>query len=616
MFVGLKKAKILSAKIVLVSASMMTLGCSGMEKLSSFRNSTLNNLNPAPSSLSPTPSVGVVDDLHLQAQADYYFTMAEAYSLSGEPKRSIEAYKSALVYDPQSITLRTRLATEYAKLGHVSEALEQAEAAMEINPTNLEARLVLGSLYSTLKMYDLALSQYFVAMDLAPEDFEAPMYIGAIYAEQHKYDEAIKHFSKLAKANMGAEKEFLFYYYMGRIRIEQGKKHYKQAEKFLSKSISLRPENATSTLALAKLYLLLKKEKAAMGLLGSYQESFVPKRDIAKVLADLYIEREDFEKAYEQLEIIAGYDPGNLNVKLRIALLLIKQEKNSEAVKKLKNILLVEPDSDKVRFYLGYTYQEVGELSLAVEAFQKVPTRSVFYTDAIARSVYILGQQGKNKEALKILQTAISKRKDSPTIYIFYATALEKMKRYDEALPVLQTASKAFESNIQIKFLLGTVYDHKGNKKKTIEVMKEILNIDPEHVQALNYLAYTYAVLGVNLQEAERLINRAVELKPKDGYILDTKGWVLFKQGKTREAITMLEAAYHLTGGESIITEHLGDAYFRHQLVEKARKMYIQAVRTETDAIKIEKIKSKLSAIENQIPVFQRRLPASTGNKK
>ena len=82
-----------------------------------------------------------------------------------------------------------------------------------------------------------------------------------------------------------------------------------------------------------------------------------------------------------------------------------------------------------------------------------------------------------------------------------------------------------------------------GNTKETIAQMNKVLEQDKDHVQALNYLAYTYAEMGNHLDEASALAHHALELQPNDGYILDTIGWIQFKKGEVEEAIKYLEAA-------------------------------------------------------------------------
>ena len=156
-----------------------------------------------------------------------------------------------------------------------------------------------------------------------------------------------------------------------------------------------------------------------------------------------------------------------------------------------------------------------------------------------------------------------------------------------------------------------------GQMDRAIDQMKTVLEIEKDHIQAMNFLAYIYAEQSVSLDEAELLARRALTLKPDDGYILDTVGWVLYKKGNIEVATRYLETAFKAKPDESIIAEHLGDVYFRQQLINKAKTMYQKAIELESEADKIAKIKTKLLATQNQsLPLLPTtRLPASDNSK-
>mgnify|MGYP001822299240 CR=1 FL=1 len=93
--------------------------------------------------------------------------------------------------------------------------------------------------------------------------------------------------------------------------------------------------------------------------------------------------------------------------------------------------------------------------------------------------------------------------------------------------------------------------------------MKAAIRLDPDNANALNYLGYTYADLGRELDEAERLIRRALKFKPNDGYITDSLGWVFYQRGDYEKALSILKKASKLVPEDPIILEHVGDAYIK-----------------------------------------------------
>jgi Flp pilus assembly protein TadD len=101
-------------------------------------------------------------------------------------------------------------------------------------------------------------------------------------------------------------------------------------------------------------------------------------------------------------------------------------------------------------------------------------------------------------------------------------------------------------------------------------MMKQVLAVTPDDAQALNYLGYTYAEMGVNLEEALSLLKRGVALKPDDGFILDSLGWAYYKLKRYGEAVNQLERAVKLTERDQTVIGHLIDAYCASHAYKKA----------------------------------------------
>ena len=143
--------------------------------------------------------------------------------------------------------------------------------------------------------------------------------------------------------------------------------------------------------------------------------------------------------------------------------------------------------------------------------------------------------------------------------------------------------------------------------------MKKVLELNPNHIQGLNYLAYTWAEKGENMDQAEALARRALKLEPKDGYVMDTLGWILFKEGQLDESIKILEGAYKSQPAVGIIAEHLGDVYYKKTLTDRALKMYNKALNLETDPKRIEELRQKITSMDRQ--QLPERIPANVKEK-
>ncbi len=575
-----------------------------------FQSSALSNPDPAPPSMTPPSEkpgqTPLIDEFQMRNKADYHFALGEALSLDGDTERAIEEFRLALIYDGTSALIHMRLSAEFVKIGLVSEAVEQARVAVEKEPNNKDARLLLGGLLSALRLYEGALAEYEEILRIDPSDENAPLYVGAIYAEQRDFGKAQTYFLRLAQRRDYPNRH-LAQYYLGRafLDMDAEDRDGKARQAFLA-AVELKPSFEDATLALGQLYVQAKNEDKARALWSSYQKVHGPSARVAEVLAQIYVRKGDFRQAYREYEIMAARRPGDLTVQYRKALILIEEKRYAEARDLLHTILEEEPASDRVRFYLGAVYEELQEYENAIDTLLQLPISSTYYQDGMIHAAYLTKQLKRPDEALRIIAQGTAARPDLLPFYTFHASLLDEQKRYREALAVLEAAEKRFPDQPSLSFFIGSTHDQLGAREKAMTYMRGVLAIDDKHVQALNYLAYIYAEENIHLAEAEEMARKALRLQPNDGYILDTLGWVLYRQGQIQEAVKVLEEAYRIQSGESVIAEHLGDAYFSNQLFEKARQMYVRAVQigsqndsaTESERQNLAKLQDKIAAIE------------------
>jgi tetratricopeptide (TPR) repeat protein len=552
----------------------------------------------------------LIDPTYMRTQSDYHFSRAEAYSLDGQYEKAIEEFKSVLVYDPNSQIVHMRLSTEYVKLGMVSAALESAKKAVSIDEKNVEARLLHAGLLSSLRMYESALEEYKAIVKLDPDNLEAPLLIGAVYAEKGDFDNALASFQKLVASKQYKTKH-LGHYYLGRLYIERNiDGDLERALTEFKLSLKTKPDFEDSIVGVAEVHEARGQHKLALKVLEDFQTDHGPFVSIAKRLSRTYLSEENYEKAYEQIVVLENFNPRELNHKVKLALVLIELKRFREAVNKLEEVLYQAPESDKIRFYLSAVYEELGEYDSAIANFKKIPPISTYYPESIVHWAYLLRMRGEVDEALTVLNQGIETGSMGVQAYSLAASIYDQKGEFKSALGILKEAEKNFAENPEVYFYLGSVYDKMGQQEKTISSMIKVLELDDRHVQAMNYLAYTYADRRENLDKAEALARRALALEPEDGYIIDTLGWVLFRQGKYSDAIAVLELAYSKQPQEPVIAEHLGDAYLAKQMPEKAKKMYEIALGNENNKQKVAEIEEKILATKQQIDLASRQ-PAS-----
>ncbi|CAE80590.1 tetratricopeptide repeat protein [Bdellovibrio bacteriovorus] len=575
----------LSFKTTTSAALLLTLtACSSMP--------AKKNTEPKMQSL-VTPS-SALDPVNVRAEADYNFIMGDVLSREGKSEQAVALFEKVAALDPNSAAVQMRLSAEYLKVGKVKEAILKAEQAVAKDSKNIESLLVLGGLYSADKSYDKAIAQYKAVLHLEPKNSEAPIYIGSLYADKKEFKKAEQYFHSLLK-DPGYETPHEVYYYIGLTHLDQeGVNHQQSAEKALKKALEIKPGFEDALISLANLYLLQNNRGKALALCLEYQkqENFSPK--VADLIAQIYIEDGDSEKAYSQLEMISGNSESSLDVQMKMALLLIEQKRFNQAGAKLKDIVAQYPTADSARYYLAAVQEETGDMENAIRNYMQVPHSSKHFSEAIVHAAHLLKGQGKLNQALVITQKGLQTKADKPQVYTMYASLLDAKADYLGAAQVLEQGLSKYSKNVELLFQHALILDRLGRKDTMIAQMKKVLEIEPNHVQSLSYLAFSLAELNQHLPEAERLARRALELDPKDGYVLDTLGWVLFKQKRFSESIQVLEKAHEYQASASIIAEHLADAYSMHSQADKARQMYEKAASLTTDQKRVSKIRSKL----------------------
>ena len=145
----------------------------------------------------------------------------------------------------------------------------------------------------------------------------------------------------------------------------------------------------------------------------------------------------------------------------------------------------------------------------------------------------------------------------------------------DAALVHLEKGYHIDPSNADVQFNLAMAHQELGHFETALEHGRGVLKTAPNHAAALNFVGYILAERGLDLKDSERLIRRALEQEPDNGYYVDSLGWVLYQRGNYVDAADELERAVRLTEeNDAVILEHLGDAYVKVERLDAAYRVY------------------------------------------
>jgi Flp pilus assembly protein TadD len=132
------------------------------------------------------------------------------------------------------------------------------------------------------------------------------------------------------------------------------------------------------------------------------------------------------------------------------------------------------------------------------------------------------------------------------------------------------------------------------------------LELEPDNPDVLNFLGYSYAEEGINLDEAERLVRKALEAKPESGHIIDSLGWIYYKKGHYDKAVVELERAFKKLSTDATVAEHLGDVYLKQKRYRDALRMYQKAIYLENADIR--RLRRKIEVLERRLKKIQKQV--------
>ena len=141
-------------------------------------------------------------------------------------------------------------------------------------------------------------------------------------------------------------------------------------------------------------------------------------------------------------------------------------------------------------------------------------------------------------------------------------------------------------------------------KQESLKQMEKVLELDPNHSDALNFVAYSLAEEGRQLERALSMVNRALSVRAGDPYYIDTRGWIYYQMGDYQQALRDLRHAVDLAEDDTVILEHYADALIKLNQVEKAMQVYRLALDVSAEkeidpetAEALERIRRKLKNI-------------------
>ena len=227
----------------------------------------------------------------------------------------------------------------------------------------------------------------------------------------------------------------------------------------------------------------------------------------------------------------------------------------------------LQPDHASANVAIAETYERMKQLDSAVSAYEKVQTDSPLRISADIQRALDLEQLGRSDEAIALLKQTNARLVDHTEPLIALGNIYRSKKAFAEAAEAYSGALKSIgapnQGHWSIYYSRGIAYERLKRWPEAEADFRKALELSPEQPLVLNYLGYSWIEQNSNLDEAFRMLRRAVEQRPADGYIVDSLGWAFYRLGQYDNALQLMEKAVQLKAADPTVNDHLGDVYWR-----------------------------------------------------
>ncbi len=259
----------------------------------------------------------------------------------------------------------------------------------------------------------------------------------------------------------------------------------------------------------------------------------------------------------------------------------------------------LRPGFDAVNLLIGDIFEVRGRPKESIAAYRAVAPNSPLSWSVRLRIATNLDELDRTDEAIAHLREMADERPDRSDALLALGNLLRSKERWADAVAAydegLARIGDREPRHWRPLYARGIALERSRQWPRAEKDFLDALDLNPDQPSVLNYLGYSWVDQGINLDKALDYIERAVELRPEDGYIIDSLGWALYRMGEFEDATRQLERAVERRPDDPTINDHLGDAYWRVGRYVEARYQWRRAlVLKPTEEGAVAKIEAKL----------------------
>ena len=518
--------------------------------------------------------------------------------------------KAVLDQSPDTPDLLRRTFILLVMVGRIKEALPMAKQLQKTRPQDTITNLVLATNEFKNKNLNAVTKRLRSMSNTGLSGLSTPILLGWALTAQKKIDEGLAALKALEKEKASLALHDL---YKGLIldfagRTLEAQKAYEDLIKRQG-TISFR-----QTQIIGNFYERSSNIKAATKLYDQYQEQN-PDTNL------LYVARDRLRLKITPKPLIASATDGVAEMLFWIANSLHRQRAQETKLLLAQLALHIKPNYPIMRMLTGEILEADQRFEDANFQFKNIPESSTFKPTAQMRIAANYHDMGRTNEAIAIARGVAKSRPYDPKPHHAVGDYLRSTEYYKEAIPeydeAIRRAGALKPTHWRLFYKRGIVLERvKAFKESEADFLKA-LELQPDQPFVLNYLGYSWIEQGRNLSKAQDMIRKAVNLRPNDGYIIDSLGWVYYQIGNYDDAVAELERAVQYRPEDPVINDHLGDAFWQVGRKNEARFQWLHSLSLKPDK-EVEKrvrgkLKNGLKPIPNSVIKKELSTPKSKG---
>jgi len=497
-------------------------------------------------------------------------------------------YRSALRTDPKNNELLDRAFISSLADGDIDEAVKLADRILTMDKANRVARLVVGVRDLKQKKYPAAQLNINQSIRGPITDLVATLLSGWASYGAGDAKAAVANIDKLT----GPEWYPIFKdLHTGMILEISGKD--KDAGTRFERAYKLDDSMLRVSDAYARWLSRNKDGAAAAGIYEAFDKKLPRHPLVQEGLRDT--------KAGKKLPpLVDSAQAGAAEALYGIGATLTRRGGEDLALVYLQLALYLQPSHPLALLSLADLYESVKKPQMAIKVYERMPASSPLKRNAQIQLATNLDAADRSDEAIKILKGVTAEAPKDIEAIMALGNIERGRKKFSDCATTYTLAIDAqpgvSDKNTWVTYYYRGICEERSKQWSKAETdMRKALELQPEQPHVLNYLGYSWIDQGINLDEGMKMIRRAVDQRPDDGYIVDSLGWAFYRIGNFEDAVKNLERAIDLKPEDPTINDHLGDAYWRVGRTLEAKFQWAHARDLKPEAEELPKIEAKIA---------------------